>query len=294
MRSLLLKVLLRLPYPAVDVLGAVLGLLWAWVLPFRHDLMRRNLELAFPDSPPAWRRRVMRGCVRHFAVMGLELLWLSRMDARWQRRHVRFTDPGLPNRLLEKGRGLIGVGGHFGNWEVMGAACAGLGIPVSYIVKRIHDPWLDQAVNSARRSHGVEILFTKDAGRGVLRHFREGRLVAFLSDQDARSQGVFVPFFGHAASTPKGAAVYALRLGVPLLFVSCLRLKGGHYEVEFVEVPMDEQWTLCEEHVAALTARYTAMLEERIRRHPEQWFWMHRRWKTRPMPAPDASLATLD
>lgn len=282
MRGLLLRGLRLLPFGAIERLGAFLGWLWAWVLPFRHGLMRDNLALAFPDQSPAWRRKVLRGCVRHFAVMGLELLWLPRMDAAWQARHVRFTDAALALRLLDRGKGLIGVGGHFGNWEVMGAACAGLGIPVGYIVKRIHDPWLDEAVNGGRRSHGVDILFTRDAGRGVLRFFRQGKLVAFLSDQDARSQGVFVPFFGHPASTPRGAAVYALRLGVPLMFVSCLRLAGGFYEVEFVEVPLDEGWTFCDDHVAALTARYTALLEERIRRTPEQWFWMHRRWKSTP------------
>ncbi len=282
MRGLFLFCLRRLPFGAVELLGAFLGWLWAWLVPVRHGLMLRNLALAFPDKDKAWRRRVMRGCARHFAIMGLELLWLPRMDARWQERHVRFTNAALAHRLLERGKGLIGVGGHFGNWEVMGAACAGLGIPVGYIVKRIHNSWLDDAVNSGRRSHGVDILFTKDAGRGVLRFFREGRLVAFLSDQDARSQGVFVPFFGHPASTPRGAAVYTLRLGVPLMFVSCLRLPGGHYEVEFVEVPLEEDWTHCDEHVTALTARYTALLEERIRRNPEQWFWMHRRWKSTP------------
>jgi len=169
-----------------------------------------------------------------------------------------------------------------GNWEVMGAACAGLGIPVSYIVKRIHDPALDAAVNDARRSHGVEILYIKDASRGAPRHFRQGRLIAFLSDQDARSHGVFVPYFGRPASTPRGAASYALRLGVPLMFVNCLRRPGGRFEVEFVEVPVDEGWTLCDEHVQALTARFTALLEERVRLDPGQWFWMHRRWKTQP------------
>lgn len=277
-----LALLRRLPYGAVLALGRLAGDLWYFVLPVRRGLVLENLAGAFPESSPAWRRRVARDCLRHFATMGLELFWLPRMDKAWQRKHVRFLDAPLALRLLEKGKGLIGVGGHMGNWEVMGAACAGLGIPVSYIVKRIHDPALDAAVNDARRSHGVEILYIKDASRGAPRHFRQGRLIAFLSDQDARSHGVFVPYFGRPASTPRGAASYALRLGVPLMFVNCLRRPGGRFEVEFVEVPVDEGWTLCDEHVQALTARFTALLEERVRRDPGQWFWMHRRWKTQP------------
>lgn len=272
----------RLPYGALLGLGRAMGFLWYHLIPVRRALMLSNLELAFPDSSPAWRRRICRDCMTHFATMGLELFWLPRMDHEWQAKRVRFLDPELARRLLEQGRGLMGVGGHLGNWEVMGIGCVDLGLDVSYIVKRIHDPVLDELVNASRMAHGVEIIFSRDASRGVLKHFRRNRLVAFLSDQDARSHGVFVPFFGRPASTPKGAAVYALRLGVPLMFVNCVRLPGGRFEVEFTEVPLDEGWTFCDEHVEALTARYTALLEERIRRTPEQWFWMHRRWKTRP------------
>jgi KDO2-lipid IV(A) lauroyltransferase len=130
-------------------------------------------------------------------------------------------------------------------------------------------------------SHGVEIIYTRDAGRGAVKHFRRGRMIAFLSDQDARGKGVFVPFFGQAASTPRGAAVYALRMKLPMIFVSCLRRADGIFEVDFRQVPLEPEWTLCEEDIRALTARYTAMLEGEIRRHPEQWFWMHRRWKTK-------------
>lgn len=262
--------------------GSLLGFVWSWLLPIRRRLILDNLELAFPDSDARWRSRVRRACLRHFSMMGLELLWLRRMDEPWIREHVRFHNPEVLEEMLARGKGLIGVGGHFGNWEVMGAATSRLGNPVSYIVKRIHEPVLDEWVNGARMSHGVEIIYTRDAGRGVLKHFRRGRLVAFLSDQDARSKGVFVPFFGRPASTPRGAAIYALRLGVPMIFVCCTRQPDGTFLIEFEEVPVDADWTLCDEHLAALSARYTKLLEDRIRLHPEQWFWMHRRWKSRP------------
>lgn len=273
--------LLACRYETVLALGAALGVLW-WLVPIRRRLILDNLARAFPDKGAAWRRRTLRACLKHFAQVGLELFWLPRMDAEWVRRRVDFVDPGLPARLLARGKGLIGVGGHFGNWEVMGAATALSGVPVSYIVKRIHDPLLDALVDGCRRIHGIETLTTREAGRGVLKHFARSRLVAFLSDQDAGGKGVFVPFFGREASTPRGAAVYALRLGVPMIFVSGRRLPGGRYEIEFLEVPVDEGWTACEEHVGALSARFTALLEERVRRDPAQWFWMHRRWKTRP------------
>ncbi len=268
-------------YQSLCRLGRLLGWLWTWILPFRRGLIDANLRLAFPDSTASWRRNVRARCLEHYCTMGLELLWLRRMDDAWISEHVRFNNlEGLKERMQE-GRGLIGVGGHFGNWEVMGAATSRAGIALSYIVKRIHEATLDDWINGARMSHGVEIIYTRDAGRGAVKHFRRGRMIAFLSDQDGRGKGVFVPFFGQAASTPRGAAVYALRMKLPMIFVSCLRRADGIFEVDFRQVPLEPEWTLCEEDIRALTARYTAMLEGEIRRHPEQWFWMHRRWKTK-------------
>jgi len=275
--------LLALSHGQLRALGALLGALWT-LSRARRGTILANLATAFPERSAAWRRRTLRACCRHFATVGLELFWLPRLTPEWLRERVEVLDPGLPAALLARGRGLIGVGGHFGNWELMGAATALAGVPTSYIVKRIHDPALDELVDGCRRAHGVETMTTREAGRGVLKHFARGRLVAFLSDQDARSKGVFVPFFGREASTPRGAAVFALRLGVPVLFVSCRRRPGGRFEIEYREVPVEPDWTLREEHVRALTARFTALLEERIRRDPEQWFWMHRRWKTPPPP----------
>jgi len=269
-------------------LGRLLGTVWNRVLPLRAGCVKANLEAAFPDRGAAWRRRVKRDCFRHFATVALELAWLPRVDDRWVAERVRFLNRELPFEMLARGRGVVAVGGHFGNWELQGAASARIGIPLTIIVKRVHDPLLDRLVNEAREYHGAETIYTRDSGRVLLKHFRRGRLVAFISDQDAGRQGIFVPFFGRPASTPRGAAAIALRLKLPLLFVSSRRLPGGRYEMEYVEVPVEEHWSACEEDIRVLTARFTAMLEERIRECPEQWFWMHRRWKTGPAgTAPD-------
>ena len=262
--------------------GGLLGHLWYYLIPARARLIDHNLQLAFPDSTRRWRKRVRHGCCLHFSRMMLELIWQRNMNEAWIASHVRWINPELPTRLLQQGRGLIGVGGHFGNWEVMGGATARSGVPVSYIVKRIHDPVLDQVVNEARASHGIEIIYTREAGRKVLKHFSRQRLVAFLADQDAGTRGVFVPLLGRPASTRRGAALYALRMKTPMIFVSCQRRGRDSFEIEFVEIPVEEHWTACDKDVAALTARFTALLEERIRACPEQWFWMHRRWKTPP------------
>jgi KDO2-lipid IV(A) lauroyltransferase len=273
-----------LPWRALPPLATILGWLWATVVPVRRSLMHHNLALAFPGRDRAWRTRVIRACCRHFVLTGLEMFWLPRMDRDWVRGHVRVNDPGLPARLRERGRGVICVGGHYGNWEVIGAALAVEDQPLSYIVKRVADPLLDRLLNDSRRSVGAEIIYTREAGRQVLKHLKRNRLVAFLSDQDARDRGVFVDFLGHPASTPQGAAVYALRLGAPLMFMHDRRVADGHHEVELLEIPLEPHWTLCDDHIRLLTQRYTDLLAGRITAEPEQWFWMHRRWKTKKGP----------
>ncbi len=274
----------RLSWKGLLRAGGVIGWIWHFLLPLRGAVMQANLRRVFPEKDAAWRRSVIRACRRHFVLTGLELLWLPNVDRPFVEQHVRFLDRELPGRLLERGKGLICVGGHFGSWEMMGAATCLAGYPLSYIVKRINDPFLDELINASRKSAGVDVIYTREAGRKVLRELKRNRLLAFLSDQDARSRGVFVDFLGHPASTPTGAAVYALRLKAPVMFVHDRRLPDGNHEIDFREIPVDPDWEASEENVLALTQRFTDLMAEEVRRLPEQWFWMHKRWKTTPAP----------
>jgi Kdo2-lipid IVA lauroyltransferase/acyltransferase len=278
--------IIKRPHSTVLKLGATLGFVWSHFLPFRRKLVMQNLALAYPDRPLLWRRKVMHGCFTHFATLGLELFWQPAIDMDWVDENIQFKNLDLAREVLSRGRGVIGVGGHFGNWEIMGMACALKGLPLSYIVKRIHDPAMDSIINGSRRRHGNEILYTRLVGRKLPEHFARGRLVAFLNDQDAGKKGVFVSLLGTMASTPKGAAAYSLKYNVPMVFVSGTRLPHGKFEVEFNEVSVDPDLEACEEHIRMLTERTVRILEERIHRAPEQWFWMHRRWKTRPTEGP--------
>jgi KDO2-lipid IV(A) lauroyltransferase len=159
----------------------------------------------------------------------------------------------------------------------MGAMAARSGIPVTFVVTTQSNRKIEQMVDRIRLGAGIEIVKRKDAIRGVLSALKRNRCVALLIDQDAHEEGAFVPFFGRLASTPRGPAVFHLRTGAPLVFVQSTRLPGERYRVEFRQV--DSSGT---EDADEITARMTAMLEAAIRETPEQWFWMHRRWKTLP------------
>jgi len=160
----------------------------------------------------------------------------------------------------------------------MGALCARLGYPVSFVVASQSNRRVEELMDRIRQSAGVEIIKRRDAIRGVVSALKRGRLVAMLIDQDAHEDGTFAPFFGIPASTPRGPAVFHLRTQAPLIFAQCVRLPGERYRID-----LERFDTASCTDPDELTARMSARLEAAVRKTPEQWFWMHRRWKTRPV-----------
>jgi KDO2-lipid IV(A) lauroyltransferase len=184
---------------------------------------------------------------------------------------------------VDEGRGVVLVSGHLGNWE-MGSAClAARGIPIDAVMHRQRNRRFDQDLRETRGRLGMGIILRDAAPRGVLASLRKGRVAALVADQNVAGSGVFVDFFGVPASTARGPAVFALRTGAPVWVGVAVRASGAGpryrgfvrpLEVELVEDP--------EENVRRITAGTARLLEDFIRRYPEQYFWQHRRWKTRP------------
>lgn len=260
---------------------AALGRLAYRPLGIRRRLVESQLRLAFPERDEAWVRRTAAAAYAHLGREGAAMIRLSSLS----REHVaaRTEVEGLEafRAALAEGRGLVLVTGHFGNWEIGGAALAARGIPIDGVAQRQSNPLFDREIVAARERLGMRIIERRRATKEGLRALREGRVVALVADQDARGAGVFVPFFGRLASTHRGPAVLALRTGAPLFLGTALRTPAGGYHVrlEPVEVERDGD---AEEVVRCLTAAFTARLEAAIRAAPEQYFWHHRRWKTRP------------
>jgi len=166
---------------------------------------------------------------------------------------------------------------HYGNWELLAAAHGLTGLPVSIVIRPLDHPVLDELASRFRRRSGAELLAKRQAVREMLSALRRGRMVGVLLDQNAtRAQGIFIPFFGVPASTSKGLAVLALRTGAPVPPIFLRREPGGRHCMEVgppVPPPPDAD-------VVAYTARLNQVLEAAIRPAPEQWLWMHARWRT--------------
>jgi KDO2-lipid IV(A) lauroyltransferase len=298
------RVLSAMPLSAGLVLGGLIGRL-AWLLgPGQRRDMRASLAAAFPEMSAAERDAVGRACLTHLGWLGAEMVALAGRPERVE-RYVEVPEEARTaiGAARRRGKGIVLVLGHIGNWELTSRLSPHLA-PVGVIAKRSWHPSIDAMAERARAAGGVATLWRSDAstGRRMLKLLKSGGTLGILIDQDIESvQSVHVPFFGHLAATPRGAADQALRCGAAVLVVTCHRRSGrpgeGH-QLEVTEVPYDPAPPDVEAEVLRLTAACTRLQEEAIRRHPAEWVWMHHRWKTgapealAPGPAPAPTGAT--
>jgi KDO2-lipid IV(A) lauroyltransferase len=276
----------RLPPAAGAAFGRWLGRS-AFGLGVRRRVTLDNLRLALGDSyDEAERRRLGRAAYEHLGTSLMEFLGLGRRDPAWLRDQVEVVGREHAEAALAAGRGAIAASAHYGNWEICSAGGAAHGLPVTFVVAPLRNAAVDDLVQRMRRRAGIEVLPRGMALRRLRGALEANRLVAFMCDQDARRRGVFVPLFGVPASTPKGGAQIAVRTGVPFLPVVNRRLPSGRHRVQFfpplVPPPGDE-----ETQVRALLAAFNRWLEDIVRQDPRQYWWAHRRWKTRPPASPE-------
>jgi Kdo2-lipid IVA lauroyltransferase/acyltransferase len=252
----------------------------------RHrEAARENLQHAFgADMNDTQRDQVVRSVYSHFCRLLMEIMFLPRrMRLHNWRRFVTLKGQRLFVDYLLSGRPLLIVTGHFGNWEMAGYTLGLLGFRTNAVARPLDNPYLDDFLRSFRERTGQRLLAKKgdfDQMQEILSH---GGILATLADQDAGQRGLFVDFFGRPASTHKAMALLALEYSVPII-VSLARNLGQPlcYEMATEEVILPEEYQGRPDAVRALSQRFTAALERGIRRAPDQYFWLHRRWKHQP------------
>ncbi len=275
--------LVALPEPVALAVGASLGWLVGTVFRIRRADVDAHLVLAFPGTDRAWRRRMARGSYVHLGREGVAMFRLAGLDRKAVLSRTDVEGFEAVEAAVRAGTGALVVTGHVGNWEIGAAALAARGLPFDVVAKGMANVAFERDLMKARERLGLRVVDVRRAPREVLRSLRAGRLVGLVSDQNARESGVFVPFFGRLASTARGPALFALRTGAPIFLGLSLRLPGRRmrYRVTLRPLPVRPTGDL-EADVLSVTAAHTALLEEAVREAPEQYFWQHRRWKTRP------------
>lgn len=264
--------------------GSTLGWFLGSVVGIRRDVVERNLEVAFPEKSREWRDRVATASYSHLgreAVATLRMAWMTPQEIV-----ERTTIEGFEafSDALAEGKGVILATGHLGSWEAGAACLAARGVPVDGVTKAMSNKRFGQALADTRERLGYRNLDVSDAPRAVPRSLKEGRMVALLGDQNIRKGGVFVPFFGSPAATARGVATFALRTGAPVFLGVAVHEPGRPHRYRGVLERIPVEPTGDTEHdIRRITAAHTAALERLVREYPEQYFWQHKRWDTRPL-----------
>jgi KDO2-lipid IV(A) lauroyltransferase len=286
---LLSRILSGLSESSMRRMAATIGALWWGVLRYRRQVIEENLARAFPERSVEDRAELGKAACTHLVTTLAEFLRLPKYAAGGFERMVRFEGIEHYHGAKAKGRGILCLSGHLGSFELGISAVVSQVSPVSLVVK--HFPGgVDAFFTELRESQGLKLISADHALRPILRALKDNESVIFVLDQNAtRKIGVFVDFFGKTACTMSALAVLALRTGAPVVPATVHREPDGtHFVRIHPEIPLEEQSSR-EETVVHMTQVYTRFLERVIREHPEQWFWMHKRWRTQPKRLPAQS-----
>lgn len=268
-----------------------LARLLAWVayrVNRRHRLVAaENLRCAFPELDDAAIDALVRRTYRHFITVAVEMMKLPRVLRRDNYQEFTHWVPADAEARgiawARCGRPLLILTGHLGNWEVLGYTIGLVGLSAGIIARKLDNPYLDQLVRDFRQRTGQVMLDKNDDYDKILGLLAGGGFVGMVGDQDAGARGLFVDFFGRPASTFKSIALLSLEYQAPILVVGSARV--GHpmrYRLYFEDAILPEDYAADRDAVRSITQRYTDALERMVRRHPEQYFWLHRRWKHQP------------
>jgi KDO2-lipid IV(A) lauroyltransferase len=261
------------------------GKLFFHLLPYRRRLVLENFRRVFSDTLPEDEiLRLAQAYYAHYIRFLIEFIRLPLMSAKKRKSYIRFENVESPLRAREKGKGIILLTGHFGNWEV--ATVAGIGqFPqfkglLHFVRRPLNPEWLNRFITRRFRRAGFGTIAKRGSLDTILNLLESGAVVVYVFDQHAaKGDGIVVDFFGHPAGTFKSPALLAMSTGAPVIPASSWREPDGSHVLRFEEpLPLIEHDNVGEA-IRQNTIAYNTALERMLLRHPEQWIWMHRRWK---------------
>jgi len=280
----LIKLIGALPRPLARAAGIALG----WIVYAVHGRLRRvgmrNLQMAFPEMTRHERARILRGVFRSFGRQAAEVCLFPKYTRENVSQVVVYDGFENFERALDRGKGVLFLTGHLGGWELSAFAHSLYGYPLNVVMRPLDNVYLDRLTREYRTMHGNKMVDKDDFVRGLLSAMKAGQTVGILMDTNMTPpQGVFVDFFGIPACTASGLARIALRTDAVVvpgftIWDTVLRKYRLRFDaaVELIRTGNDEADAI------ANTALFTKIIEGYVRRYPDQWLWVHRRWKTRP------------
>lgn len=276
--------LAHLPRRAALRLGRGLGTFFGAVIRYRRAAAADALRRSLPELSAGARRRLVDAMYRSLFANGVEVLRLAGGAPDNPLELVTFEGEEHVRAARQRGRGVLILTAHLGNFELLAMFAARRGYPLTIVTKQFKSPVINALWNRVRGKHGVQVVYSHHALRACLKALQHDGLLGFILDQNRpRGQGVFVTFFGRPACTTPGLAFLAAVTQAPVVPAFIHRTAGDRHHLRVLpalEPPPDRS----EESLRRATQQYTTLIEQEIRRYPDQWFWVHRRWKTQPEP----------
>jgi Kdo2-lipid IVA lauroyltransferase/acyltransferase len=268
-----------LPWPVVHALGTALGLaFYAFDAPHRRITIK-NLAAAFPARSEREHRVIARGVFQHFGHLLIELIKFSTLTPEEMLSRVEFEGDERARQAYAQGHGVFFFTGHFGFWEVSGIVHALRLAPMGLLARALDNPYLNALLERVRQCTGNTVIYRRGAIRRVMRMLEADKGVAILIDQHTHEpDAVYVEFFNRRAATTSSLAALALRTGAPAIPVFAIPTGSGRYRMVY-EPPIEVPAADAPDRLLEFTQRCTDVLEMYVRRHPNLWLWMHRRWR---------------
>lgn len=261
-------------------LSRVQGILFYYILPVRKKVAYSNLKLAFPERSDDDINKIIKGCYINVLTVIVEFFYMRKFSVSSLAQFIKVTNIEAMDNALSKGKGLIIVSAHYGNWELtaygVGQLCRQ---QINVIVKEQSNKKVDEEINKIRTAKGNRMIDMRNTLREVLTLMKENKIVAMLGDQAAPRENVKIDFFIKDVPTFEGTARFAIKTGASLLFGVSTRNEDGTYSLTLHEIDTSKYKESTEENIKALTQAHTNMLADYIKQRPDHWLWFHKRFK---------------
>lgn len=285
----LIKMISIMPLPMVRGLGLVVGFVFGNIIRRHRTEALVALERSIPELSPRECKRIINTMYHLQGINFTELIWYSKKGPGALRKVVEVENEEYITEALARGKGVLALTAHFGNFELLTMSTAALGHKMTVIVKPIKTPAVDEVMTELRDHEGLTFLDRDHAYRDCLKALRRNEFVGMIIDQNmTRDSGIFVDFFGKPACTSPGLAYMSAQSKAPVLPVFIYKKSDGRFLLK-VQRPIDPPEDRSPESIRDATQLYTKVIEDAVRKDPVQWIWMHLRWKTTQIGEPVAS-----
>lgn len=274
-------ILPRFSFKSIEKSANLIAFILRELFRFRRDIVKKNLDLVYNGVYPQPYKELIKNIYRNFTYLWFELLQAKKINTDNFNQHFKIHDLDILDNALKKKNGVILLTGHLGNFEWSMPFFGLKGYNLKVIMRKLKNPFVNNFIVKAREQFGCKTVYPRKAPREGFKIIKEGGILEIVGDQYAGKKGIKVDFLGNLSSTAAGAAVFHIKTQAPIVFTFFIRSRYGYFDVYFEEIKITGVNDKTEENIKEVTQIHTRVLEKWIRKYPDQWFWLHKRWKNK-------------